>query len=115
MLHTVMFLCEKREDPKGNVAKFPAATAFLVLVASQGSVWKYLVTARHNIDCATDPIFVRHNLRSGDFGHLKTLQDEWTRPVGRRTRPGDAMGVKLCRRLGELQSPVQVSVICWGW
>ncbi len=80
LLNIVMFLCKEPDDTLGDVTKIPAATAFLVRVESQGEtprIWKYLVTARHNIECAKNPIYVRYNLKSGSFDHFKTLKDEW--------------------------------------
>ena len=81
LLNTVMFLCEDREDDFGNPQRVPAATAFLVRKEESRDesllTWKYLVTARHNIERAVDPVYVRYNLRSSGVDHFESFKTEW--------------------------------------
>lgn len=77
LLNTVMFLCQKETTKAGQIEKMPKATAFLVRIEEDELTWKYLVTAKHNIYMADDPIWVRYNKRLGGFDHLKTAKDEW--------------------------------------
>ncbi len=81
LLSIVMFLCQEREDQSGIVSKSPSATAFLVRIEETYGenilTWKYLVTARHNIERATNPIYVRYNRRSGQLDHLETFKAGW--------------------------------------
>ena len=79
LLNCVVFLCQEKEDEEsGEIKMIPAGTSFFVRVEGEGAAAQtYLVTARHNIDRARDPIYVRCNLRSGQLFHSKTLKEQW--------------------------------------
>ena len=77
LLNTVMFLCQEDLDPSGILQKVPRATAFLIRIKDGALTWKYLVTARHNIERAHDPLFVRYNKKAGGFDHFETQKNDW--------------------------------------
>ena len=79
LLNCVVFLFQEKEDEEsGEIKLIPAGTSFFVRVEGEGAAAQtYLVTARHNIDRARDPIYVRCNLRSGQLFHSKTLKEQW--------------------------------------
>jgi hypothetical protein len=68
LLNNVVFLC------KGDV---PHATAFLVRIEEGGQAWTYLITARHNIKKAKNPVRVRYNDKSKKIAHFDLKKADW--------------------------------------
>src|SRR5688500_9791723 len=62
-LSSVVFLCNEEQGEDGVIRPEPRATAFFVGVREEGGpgVLPYVVTARHCVEEASDPLYIRVN------------------------------------------------------
>jgi hypothetical protein len=81
VLKCVCFLCTRTTDNSINTFRY-SGTGFFVTVKSakhENAQFVYFVTARHNIQKASGPLYLRINTLSGDSEHLE-IKAPWIYP-----------------------------------